>query len=245
MNTRQVDRLLRELHGFDRGQGGAGRDELRDELIARYGRDYVRGKMWTIMRRKGWFRPALAGLGLVVIGFVACVAPTRYDVEMGRKVSITFDNPTKSADLEVHAQEVAAYFRSNAAVEGVHIGISRTDGAPSVVQVTVWGQKLDSETLVAGLHARFPYLANASIAVTPLVGTATGNLVQAMGHGLLKIKVRGESADRIRAEILRQMAANGMNGDAQVEVSQGQDRRVRIAVHAVQDSTAQNRALHQ
>ena len=164
---------------------------------------------------------------------------------MGRQVSITFDNTTKSADLDARAQEVAAYFRSNAAVEGVHISICRTDQAPSLMEVTVWGQKLDSEALVAGLHARFPFLADARVAVTPLVGTAKGNLVQAMGHGLLKIKVRGKSADRIRAEILKQMAANGMNGDAQVEVSQGQDRRVRIAVHAMQDSTAQNRALRQ
>ncbi len=188
------------------------------------------------MTHKIWFRPVVAGFALLVLGIAACTAPTEYDVEMGKQMMIAFANPDKSVDVLAQLNEVQAYIDALPAVEGSLYTIEGQPGGPDVARITVWGQNLDGDALVADLEARFPFLQSADITLTPLEGTMQGTFVDRIGHDVFHIEVDGETAEEVRMQILAELARAGMGGEPEVEVIDHPDgrREIRIEMDDVQ-----------
>jgi hypothetical protein len=210
---------------------------LREDLLGAHRRAYPKPKRLTVMTHKTWFRPVVAGLALLILGVAACTAPTEYDVEMGKQMQITFGNPDKSvAEIEAQLNEVQTYIDTLPVVEGSTYNIMAQPDGPVTAGITVWGQNLDGDALVADLEARFPFLQSADITLTPLEGTTRGTLADRLGHDLFHIEVEGQTAEEIRLQILTELAHREFGGDPQVEVIDRPDgrREVRIEMKDVQ-----------
>lgn len=194
------------------------------------------------MTHKIWFRPVVAGVALLILGIAACTAPTEYDVEMGKQVQIAFADPGKSLpdgslpDLEAQLAEVQAYIDALPVVEGSWFTIEAQPNGPVTAGITVWGQNLDGDALVADLEARFPFLQSADITLTPLEGTMQGTFVDRLGHDVFHVEVDGGTAEEIRMQILTELTRAGMSGEPEVEVIDRPDgqREVRIEMKDVQ-----------
>lgn len=194
------------------------------------------------MTHKIWFRPVVAGVALLILGIAACTAPTEYDVEMGKQVQIAFVDPGKSLpglslpELEAQLAEVQAYIDALPVVEGSWYTIEAQPDGPVTAGITVWGQNLDGDALVADLEARFPFLQSADITLTPLEGTMRGTFVDRLGHDVFHVEVAGETAEEIRMQILTELTRAGLSGEPEVEVIDGPDgrREVRIEMKDVQ-----------
>lgn len=225
MRNDEMERLLRDVHAPRGGANRSHRDELRDELVARHRRTRPRRQRWKIMTHRIWFRPAVAMLALVALGIVACTAPTEYEVEMGKQLSVSFDGLDKSVDINEQLNEMSAWFEARADVEGVWVGIEELHEGPTKAELTVWGQGLDSAQLEADLKAAFPDLADASIEITDLTGKARGSIAEAMGHNMLHLEVTGDTAEEVRLSILEAMAAQGIEGDIHVHVEDSDGQR--------------------
>lgn len=212
---------------------------LREELLAGHRRAYPQRKRWNVMTHKIWFRPVVAGFALVALGIAACTAPTEYDVEMGKQLQIAFANQGKSTDLEAQLNEVQAYIDTLPVVEGSWFTIEAQPDGPVTAGITVWGQNLDGDSLVADLEARFPFLQSADIALTPLEGTMRGTFVDRLGHDVFHIEVQGETAEEIRMQILYELARRAPGSDPQVEVIDHPDGRREIKIE-VDDAQGQD-----
>jgi len=218
MRDHDVDRTLRRLHATRPPGDGAHRRRLRDELLAAHRRRYPQRKGWTIMTHRIWFRPALIGVAVLALGIAACTTPTEYDVEVGQKMTISFADAAKSGDVDALIEAVAAYAETLEGVEGLWVSVDETDGGEVTGELALWGQDLDPAALQAALAAQFPELADAAITVTPLEGPVQGSLAEALGHEVFAFEVDGETAEAVRLQILQQLAAQGFDGEAQVEV---------------------------
>ena len=175
--------------------------------------------MW---KHTPWFRPVIASLALLVIGIAACNAPTQYDVEVGKKLTITFAGATKSdgdcADFQAEIEPIVAFVDAWPGADDVIVNINAVAGGPVTLALMVWGQGLDSDALQTALVEEFPILADAEFAVETLEGSVEGNMGEAFGHAVFEFEVSGETAEEIRQQILQQLMEDGFEGDAVVEV---------------------------
>jgi hypothetical protein len=171
-----------------------------------------------MLKQSVWFRPVAAIAALLVLGVVACNAPTEYDVEMGKRLTIALDGSEKVGD-EFDAQlAVTQYLESYPGVDQLNVNVRESVGGAMVISLLVWGQDLDAASLQRDLVARFPSLADAEFTIEPLTGTVAGNLGEAFEHAVLDFEVTGETAAEIKAQIMEQLIAQGLDEGATVDV---------------------------
>jgi multidrug efflux pump subunit AcrB len=158
-----------------------------------------------------------AAVLLLVLG--ACYTPTTYEMPMGQQVSVTFETPTGSspADLAAKARELAETLRGKPGIERVNVSVNQESGQPGRVDVMAWGQGLTRESITSALQGKLAKLQISDIQSTPLTGTLCESWAKRLGRAIFDIQVSGETAEEIRAQILSQLAAQGVEG-AQVDV---------------------------
>jgi len=221
MKHRDLDRALRQVHrrpaATDRARH---RQTLADELGARHARLYHRRK-WIIMKQSTWMRPLLACLIVAVLGVAACQTPTEYEVPMGQQLQLDLSDVAKNGGPGGDIEAVLRFCEGWPGVEELGIEEAITDGGGVAVGITMWGQNLDGDTLMAALQQQFPWLDDSAVTIEPLNGTMAGSLIERMGHALFHIEVDGDTAEEIRAQILAQLQEQGFDGDAVVDVQVG------------------------
>ena len=222
MGSHELDQLLREVHTSRREGRPAHRRALEPELSARHARLTSRKKRFHMWKHNPWFRPVIACLALLVLGVAACNAPTQYDVEVGKKLTITFAGAAKAsgdcADFQAQIEPIVAFVDVWPGADDVLVNINQVEGGPVTLALMVWGQDLNSGALQTSLVEEFPFLADAEFAVETLEGSVEGNLGEAFGHAVFNFEVSGETAEEIRQQILQELAEQGFEGDAVVEV---------------------------
>lgn len=212
------------------------RERLQAELLDAYRDRRPRNRRY-LMLLNPWNRAArlaLAGLAVALLGVGACTTSTTTEVEMGQKLTITMAGPAgdKADDGQRLLEgELDRFFAARPGVEGVNFNLRGFDDR-TVFEVMAWGRDLDASTLEADLRAQVPGLGAATVDVQPLSGTVEENLLEHFGHEVLglEMEISGETADEIRAQIMAQMAAAGIDGDAQVHVEETADGRKVITV---------------
>ena len=212
------------------------RAQLEASLLDTYRRRYPRHRRW-LMLLNPWNRAArlaLAGLAVALVGVGACSTSTTTEVEMGKKVTISLASKA-NVDVAALDGELNSFFKAQPGVEGVSFNVQVIDGR-TTFDVMAWGQDLDAAALEAALRKDVPALADATVTVEPLAGSVHENLLSHFGHSVLGLEVKGETADEIRAQILQQMAAQGLSGDAQVQVENLPDGRRQIKVEVTKES---------
>ena len=173
-------------------------------------------------------RFALVGLALMVLGLGACTTSTTTEVEMGKKMTIGF---TAKAEADVISVDtgLSNFLDSNPGIENVSVSIREEAGGDTVIEVLAWGQDLDEEALVAELRRQVPELQAADISFESLSGEMEESYFEKMRREVFDLEVSGATAEEIRMEIMKQLAAQGLEDGAEVEVIQ-QDGQTEIKV---------------
>jgi len=174
-------------------------------------------------------RFALVGLALVMLGVGACSTSTTTEVDMGTKMSIGF---SAKADVDMISIDtgLANFLDTQPGVENVSVSISETMDGPKLIEVMAWGQDLDGEALVAELRRQVPELEDADISFETLSGTIEESFASKMKREIFQMEVDGGTEEEIRAQILAQLADQGVaEGDAVVDV-QMKDGKTEIKV---------------
>jgi len=165
-------------------------------------------------------RFAVVGLALMILGVGACSTSTTTEVDMGKKMTIGF---TAKADADMISVDtgLSNFLDTQPGIENVSVSISREMGGPATIEVMAWGQDLDGDALVAELRRQVPELETADISFETLSGTIEESYASKLKREIFQMEVDGGTAEEIRAQILAQLAEQGVaEGDAQVEVIQ-------------------------
>jgi len=179
-------------------------------------------------------RFALVGLALVMLGVGACSTSTTTEVDMGTKMSIGF---SAKADVDMISIDtgLANFLDTQPGIENVSVSISETMDGPKLIEVMAWGQDLDGEALVAELRRQVPELEDADISFETLSGTIEESFASKMKREVFQMEVDGATEEEIRAQILAQLAEQGVaDGDAVVDV-QMKDGKTEIKVQIEQE----------
>jgi hypothetical protein len=163
-------------------------------------------------------RFALVGLAVIMLGVGACTTSTTTEVDMGKKMSIGF---SAKADVDMISIDtgLSNFLETQPGIENVSVSISETVDGPKLIEVMAWGQDLDGDALVAELRRQVPELQDADISFETLNGTIEESFASKMKRQIFQMEVDGGTEEEIRAQILAQLAEQGVaEGDAQVEV---------------------------
>jgi len=239
MRDQRLNRDLRRLHAGrpDETLRPAHRSELEGRLLSRYRDGLSRNRRW-LMLLNPWNRLArfaVAGLAVLVLGVAACTTDTITEVAMGKKMTIGL---TAKADAEIISVDTALsnFLDSQPGIENVSVNIRREEGGPAVIEVLAWGQDLDEEALAAEMRRQIPELGAADISFETLSGTIEESFASKLRREVFDIEVEGATAEEIRAQILAQLAAEGMADGAEVEVIQADGRtEIKLKVESRDD----------
>jgi len=163
-------------------------------------------------------RFALVGLAVIMLGVGACTTSTTTEVDMGKKMSIGF---SAKADVDMISIDtgLSNFLETQPGIENVSVSISETVDGPKLIEVMAWGQDLDGDALVAELRRQVPELQDADISFETLSGTIEESFASKMKRQIFQMEVDGGTEEEIRAQILAQLAEQGVaEGDAVVEV---------------------------
>jgi hypothetical protein len=179
-------------------------------------------------------RFAFVGLALVMLGVGACTTSTTTEVDMGKKMTIGF---SAKADVDMISIDtgLANFLDTMPGIENVSVSIRETVDGPKIIEVMAWGQDLDGDALVAELRRQVPELQDADISFETLSGTIEESFASKLKREIFQIEVDGATEEEIRAQILAQLAEQGVaEGDAVVDVIQ-QDGMTEIKVKVTKE----------
>jgi hypothetical protein len=179
-------------------------------------------------------RFALVGLAVIMLGVGACSTSTTTEVDMGKKMSIGF---SAKADVDMISIDtgLSNFLDTQPGIENVSVSISETMDGPKLIEVMAWGQDLDGDALVAELRRQVPELEDADISFETLSGTIEESFASKMKREVFQMEVDGATEEEIRAQILAQLAEQGVaDGDAVVDV-QMKDGQTEIKVQVTKE----------
>ncbi len=233
MHDRRLNDELKRIHEPDLANRPRPehRRELEGRLLSRYRTNQSHRRRWLVMLNP-WNRTArfaLVGLALMILGVGACTTSTTTEVDMGKKMTIGFSAQTDAEMISIDTS-LSNFLDTQPGIENVSVSISETVDGPKTINVMAWGRDLDGDALVAELRRQVPELKEADIAFETLSGTIEESYASKLKREVFQIEVDGATEEEIRAQILAQLAEQGVaEGDAQVEIIQ-QDGMTEIKV---------------
>ncbi|HPF69389.1 MAG TPA: hypothetical protein PLQ13_01865 [Candidatus Krumholzibacteria bacterium] len=235
------DRLNRLLDAWHEGGpvDTGRRADLEAGLLEQYRKNHPRNRRW-LMFLNPWNRAArfaVAGLAVALLGVGACSTETTTEIEAGQQahISLRLDTSVPDKAGELDPRVVTDFIAAQPGVDELNVNVREMiDDAGAVTTdlgLVIWGGNLDADALAAALRERFPSLGASDISFEPLTATVTESLFDKLGREVFHVEADGASAEEIRAQILEQLAAQGVEGDAQVEVIDGDGtREIRVMI---------------
>ncbi len=224
MRSDRIEQKLREL--FGRSASKESDPELEARLIARQRTLYPPTKGWTMNfnPRLHPGRLVLASAFLLLLGLGACSVPSSYDVEVGQAMAIQFSKQIEGSAPEL--QEMLGHMDGLPGVEGVMVNQRITpDGTRLDIRLS--GTDIDVGQVAAELSERFPLLADAEISTHPIERSVEGPFYERIAHEVFgwefSFEVTGDTPEEIELEILEQFAAEGYDGDVDVDVTMDEE----------------------
>jgi hypothetical protein len=226
------DRVTAGLRRLYRGSEPVVADppaELEQELLARH------AALYPARPLRGWLgahRWAVASVATAVAAVAACRLPVDYEREFGASVGCELSPETWSeVQLETLAQELAR----DLGAEKLAIRAHDDGGATRSFRLDLWGAEgVGDDELIGALGAHAPGIPAGACTSTPLAGTVHGTLGGRIGYDLLDLDLDRSDAEATRREILEELARQGLEGSADVEVTDDGDgkREVKIRIEA-------------
>lgn len=202
------------------------------------------GRRWPAWLRLPRF--AIAGVLGVAVAVGACVMPAEYPVSLGYGFDVLLP-AERGATLDPEA--LAEHLKGHEGVERVEVRMFQThqervvdDGPLAIeqdlrVQVFVFGDAMDAESLEAELQASFPELEGLQLREVPLEGTVHGTLGGKLSHHFLDVVIDRHGVEEAERQVLAGLIAEGVAPeDAEVDITEieGEDgeRRIEVRVKA-------------
>jgi hypothetical protein len=198
------------------------RDALQAQLLA--------GLPAAPARRRVW--PSKVFGGVLVAGALAgaCVLPSEYEMPLGQRVTISIGaEHHEDLDPEVlgafvaeefHAQRIeVAMMMHRAGDAGDATGQPQPQSQGELsIELMAFGAQDMPDDLAAQLVAAFPVLEDATVAHAAVEGTVQGTLGGRLSHAWLDVVIDEHGVEEARRRLLQDLARQGIEGDAQVEV---------------------------
>jgi hypothetical protein len=229
MRSRSLSDILTGLHRGGAPDPGA-RARLEAELLSRHRGLYPRKVGWKMMLNPQWRtgRLVLAALAVVVLGVGACSIPTSYEDQVGRTFLVHVPDAAKAPG----DAELLAFLKEHDLARDINVSRSVRDGGADITMLLL-RDSVSEDELIGMLQAEFPGLENALWEVDEVVGTVETSLAGALGHAIFDIEAGSADPEEIRRQILEQLAAQGLTGDAAVEIQEDDGQQtVKIEVTA-------------
>jgi hypothetical protein len=229
-----LERRLSQLFSRELPQVDAARvDVLEQRLLARGCVSAPPGTVlgWLALHR---FAVAVVVAALLVAG--ACRLPAEYPIDVGERVAILVDGSRRAL---VDPQAIAEHVEHAWPLERLEVAVAleREDSGDETmrIQLTAVGD-VTADEMWEDLVETFPALDGARMEPEDLQAVVHGTLGGRLSHDLLDLELVIDEADaeRAREQILADLAARGVEGDAQVTVTDHPDgrREVRVEVQA-------------
>jgi hypothetical protein len=203
------------------------RAELETKLLAQFDSQVPNSRRQTVEKKRVLRKMAFGAAIAAVLGVAACAAPMDVDVIVGRSVTVTYPG----TDTMPEPRAVAQAIESSMKPDQIDVRVQRVNDEVTV-QVEAWGEDL-GEPLAGKLQKALPALASAKITETPLSGKVESTLGKKIGHDLFDLDITDDDdVEVVRQKILDHLAAQGVEGQVNVEVEgDGKgDRRVKVQV---------------
>ncbi len=226
--------LHRALRGSTAAVDPARRDALESALVAKLGPRIV---------ARRWPRVAL-GAGLACgLAVGACALPSDYDADVGHRLAIVVTN-----GVEVDAGAIATFVSEHYAPDELRMAVSqervREAGADGQVrergelriEIDAVGEHLDTDEMWDDLVEAFPELEGGRLEDEALRMVVHGTLGGRLSHAWLDVVVDRGGIEEAKTQILLELDAQGVEGQAHVEVVDDHDaagrrrREVRVWV---------------
>jgi hypothetical protein len=211
------------------------RSELEADLLAEYRNVHSgRGRWLLFLNPKNRTGQLVLSVLAIAVAIGACEMPTSHEMEMGQQVRIELEPAEGEMEGSLQALgspvEFGEFLRNIPGVDDVSVDMTAADGAITL-DIVAWGQDASPQAITAALRERLPGNRKMRVEVERLSGKVREKLGARIGRRLLNLDISGETAEEIRAEILAQMAAQGFEGDATVDV-QVDDNQKTIKIQA-------------
>ncbi len=214
---------------------------LEQALVTKFREQHTQQRRW-LMLLNPWnktARLAMIGLAMIILSVGACSTSTVTEVEIGQKVTLSLSATTDSYDKTVatidQSKALDVFLRSQPDIENVSINVNESPTQGITIELLAWGQNLDGEKLAADLRAQVPGLKNVDIQTETLSGTFKESFASHLKHEIFRVEVDGATEEEIRSQVLAQLAEQGIDDGATVEVNQN-DGRTEITIQVEEES---------
>lgn len=226
---RELQRLLGLMHRGPGRNDGAVRSR-RDALLAQMEPSAGGAPAWF----RSWpaMASAVALFFAVVVG--ACAVPVDYTVGMGARIGIVLD-PDQLEDAD--PETIGRYLEERYTVENMAMRVRHemgADGSGKVhIQMDMFGPGIEADAVWADLEDAFPALVGTRGPDMPFEAIVQGTLGGRLAHEYLDVVIDRDGIEAARQRILDDLAAQGLEGTAEIHVEDGPGRReVRVEVQA-------------
>lgn len=219
----------------------AHRDRLEHELLARLAAVAPGARPASVPRRR---RFVLGGLVLAGAIAGACVLPTEYDIGLGQHVALVLSGEAAAA---LDPRELGRYLERRFGPERLEIRVQASrevggngeDVSELRVDLVAFGTHATADEIWGDLARRFPELSPGRVEGEALSATVEGTLAGRLGHAWLDVTIDARGVEAARQQILDDLAARGMQGEASVEIHEADGHReVEVRVRATSPERA-------
>lgn len=229
--------LRTALGGEPPAVDAARRDALQAELLAK-----LAGRT-AVPRVRRWPRIAM-GVGLgCALAVGACALPSEYAAEVGHRLAIVV---AEGAEIDPHA--IAAFVTEHYQPDELRMAVSQErmveqgdDGTVREygelrIEIDAVGEHVDTDEMWDDLVVAFPELDGGRLEDEALRTTVHGTLGGRLSHAWLDVVIDRHGIEAAKAQILLDLDAQGIGGQAHIEIVDDQDaagnrrREVRVVV---------------
>jgi hypothetical protein len=206
--------------------GESHRKSLEAQLADRHGSAPKENTMYTTLFRAG----VAAGL-LAAVGAGASQLPATYQAEVGKRIEIRTPQPPAPGAVQAAVKSIESGAEAGKREIEVRVRVTADPAGGALVRIDAFGDTIGLEGIPAAIRSSSPAFATAEITVQPVEGSVEGDLGSLVGT-----KVLGErlSDAQVEAAVRKELAADGVTGDVQVDVkTDGADGNVRREVRVI------------
>jgi len=230
MSKRTVRQILERLYQRQRDPLTPASAALEAQVMSSYNKRYgaQKKRLWLLKPQSMLARTAMAAVLLVAVLGVACEFPTSAEVEMGQRIVVQLQPSKATADMRSIEKQLHSAL-SDAGADKVRIVVDGSDAQHPIMDIVAWDEHLSAWDVENILRQQVGAENITTFNITALSGTVSETLGRRLLREFFGFDVKTETAEELRAGILRRLAEQGFDGATRVEVQDdGSTRKITV-----------------